>query len=78
MPSDGTPPKGQDLQYLPHLNGVINETLRLYPGVPTAMQRLTPPEGLDINGTFVPGNTVVYCPQYAICRSMFSKTWMYS
>jgi cytochrome P450 len=57
------------LQYLEHLNGVIYETLRLHPPVPTALQRLTPPEGLDIAGTYIPGNTTVWCPQYALGRS---------
>ena len=68
-PDDGSPAKGQDLQHLPHLNAVINETLRLHPPVPTTLQRLTPPEGIEINGTKIPGNTVIWCPQYATCRS---------
>ncbi|GME48286.1 putative cytochrome p450 protein [Neofusicoccum parvum] len=59
----------RDIQDLPHLNGVINEALRLHPAVPTALQRLTPPAGLDINGTHVPGGTVVWTPAYAIGRS---------
>ena len=69
MSEDGSSPKDQDLQHLAHLNAVINETLRLHPPVPTVLPRLTPPEGLEINGTRIPGNTVVWCPQYAICRS---------
>ena len=67
--ANGAPPTHQELQALPHLNGVINETLRLHPVVPTALQRLTPPEGITIGATFVPGNTVVWCPQYSIARS---------
>ncbi|KAI9791595.1 MAG: hypothetical protein M1816_003681 [Peltula sp. TS41687] len=59
----------QNLQYLNHLNGVINEALRLHPPIPTALQRLTPPEGLDIGDTHIPGNVTVWCPQYAIGRS---------
>ena len=69
LPADGSFPNHLDLQRLAHLNGVINETLRLYPAVPTSLQRLTPPEGLFIAGTFVPGNTTVWCPQYALSRS---------
>ncbi|KAI0451704.1 cytochrome P450 [Xylaria acuta] len=58
-----------DLLNLEHLNGAINEALRLVPPVPTSLPRLTPPEGLDIGGTFIPGNTTVICPQFVIGRS---------
>ncbi|KAI3324028.1 cytochrome P450 [Xylariaceae sp. AK1471] len=58
-----------DLAKLEHLNGVINESLRLFPPVPTILPRLTPPDGLDIEGTFIPGNTTVFCPQYVLGRS---------
>ncbi|KAI1363787.1 cytochrome P450 [Xylaria arbuscula] len=58
-----------ELSSLKHLNGVINEALRLFPPVPTILPRLTPPEGLNIDGTFIPGNTTVGCPQFVIGRS---------
>lgn len=61
----------QNLKYAHHLNGVIHETLRLYPPVPTALQRLTPPEGLQIGNTHIPGNVTVWCSQYAMGRSSF-------
>jgi len=55
---------------LDHLNAVINETLRLHPPVPSMLQRKTPPEGINIDGEFIPGNTIVSCPQYVLGRSM--------
>ncbi|KAI0864888.1 cytochrome P450 [Xylaria cubensis] len=58
-----------DLINLKHLNGVINEALRLFPPVPSSLPRLTPPEGLDIDGTFIPGNTVVSSPPFVLGRS---------
>ena len=61
------------LQHLDHLNGVISETLRLHPPVPTALQRLTPPEGLTIGGVFIPGNTTVWSPQYVLGRCKLSS-----
>ena len=41
---------------LPYLQAVLEEGLRLYPPVPAALLRRTPPEGETINGQFVPGN----------------------
>ncbi|KAE8036859.1 hypothetical protein FH972_009492 [Carpinus fangiana] len=57
------------IQDAPYLNGCINETLRINPPVPTMVARMTPPEGVTIGDTFVPGNMTVWCPQYVIGRS---------
>ncbi|KAF2446026.1 L-ornithine-N5-monooxygenase [Karstenula rhodostoma CBS 690.94] len=54
---------------LDHLNAVIHETLRLHPPVPSLQRRKTPSEGIFIDGIFIPGNTVVSCPQYVIGRN---------
>jgi cytochrome P450 len=48
------------------LNGVINETLRLHPPVPSGVFRDTPPEGIHIKDTFVPGNTTLRMPGWAM------------
>lgn len=53
-----------------YLLGIINEALRLYPPVPTGLQRLTPPEGATIAGHFVPGGMVVTTPTYSLHRGM--------
>lgn len=54
---------------LPHLNGVINEVLRLVPPAMTGNSRITGPDGLVINDTFIPPFTKVTAPKYAIMRS---------
>ncbi|KAF2243918.1 cytochrome P450 monooxygenase-like protein, partial [Trematosphaeria pertusa] len=56
------------LQGLPHLNALINETLRLYPPVPSAPLRQTPPEGLRIGEKFIPGNVVISTPLWSLGR----------
>jgi len=56
------------LQALPYLNALIYETLRLTPAVPSSGLRVTPREGLTLDGTFIPGGTTVLTPQYTIQR----------
>ncbi|KAB8225023.1 cytochrome P450 [Aspergillus novoparasiticus] len=68
-----TDPNGEytqeSLAILKHLNGVINETLRIHSPVPSYIPRKTPPEGINIDGTHVPGNMNVSCPQWVVGRS---------
>jgi tryprostatin B 6-hydroxylase len=59
----------EKISNLKHLNAVINEALRMHPPVPTALQRKTPPEGITVDGTYIPGNTTVICPQYVLGKS---------
>lgn len=59
------------LQKLPHLNALINETLRFHPAVPTGGYRDTPPEGMTIGGRYIPGNTTIVAPRYTISRCEF-------
>lgn len=56
------------LHELPHLSAVIDETLRLYPALPTAVTRETPPEGIIVADHFVPGYTTIAVPRYTIGR----------
>ncbi|KAK2745869.1 hypothetical protein FQN57_003482 [Myotisia sp. PD_48] len=50
------------------LEGCINEGMRLYPPVPSGMQRVTPPEGAMIAGRWIPGETIVSTPTYTLHR----------
>lgn len=65
------------IQNADHLNGCINEALRLNPAVPSAVHRMTPPEGLDVGGTHIPGGMDVFCPQYVISRNEEAYTRAY-
>ncbi|KAF2725012.1 putative cytochrome P450 [Polychaeton citri CBS 116435] len=82
--TDGKPILDQAIRDGPILNGMINEALRLNPPVPSGVFRKTPPEGVTIGQTFVPGETVIQMPQYAIghdedsyerCEEFLPQRW---
>ncbi|KAK0744971.1 cytochrome P450 [Apiosordaria backusii] len=50
------------------LTGVIKETLRLWPAVPTGGYRQTPDGGLEIAGAWVPGGVTVVSPRWSLGR----------
>ncbi|RDW71423.1 hypothetical protein BP6252_07986 [Coleophoma cylindrospora] len=52
----------------PVLESIINEVLRLYPPILFAAQRVTPREGITIDSTFIPGDTVVFMPYHQLHR----------
>lgn len=62
---DWTYEKAKTIAYLDY---IIQETLRLKPSVPAGLSRLTPPTGLQIDGVFVPGDTIVSVPAYTVHR----------
>lgn len=57
-----------ELQGCDFLTAVINETLRLHPPVPTGGYRQSPPEGMTINETYIPGNVTIVSPRHSLAR----------
>lgn len=51
------------LAAIPYLDAVLTEALRL--GSPFFLPRVTPPEGVTIEGTEIPGNTTVALAAYS-------------
>ncbi|SPO06550.1 related to pisatin demethylase cytochrome P450 [Cephalotrichum gorgonifer] len=58
----------KDISKAQHLDGMIQEALRLHPAIPSGFPRVTPPEGITIGDTFIPGGTTVVLPVYTIQR----------
>ena len=66
--SSGDGSSVQALQGLDHLNGVINEALRLNPPVPGGVYRDSPKEGIQVGDHFIPGEVTILMPTYTIHR----------
>ncbi|ORY67019.1 cytochrome P450 [Pseudomassariella vexata] len=53
---------------LKHLNAVLNESLRLYPALPTGGARKSTKNGVTIGGNFIPPHTTIIAPRFSIFR----------
>ena len=69
--SDGTFPAHALRTDAPYLNAVLAETLRLQPPNPSGVVRQTPPEGITVGRTAIPGDVALYMPFVAIHRCTF-------
>jgi hypothetical protein len=58
-------------QHYPVLNSIMLESFRLQPLVPNGGERVSPPQGLQIGETFIPGNCIIKVPSYTIFRGKF-------
>ncbi|KXH33844.1 benzoate 4-monooxygenase cytochrome P450 [Colletotrichum simmondsii] len=61
-------PEHAALSKLRYLQACIDESLRLHPPVPSGVQRMTPPEGLQVDDVWLPGDTIVFVPSYTQYR----------
>ncbi|KAJ5770903.1 uncharacterized protein N7511_002954 [Penicillium nucicola] len=68
------PVRDKDLRYLPYLNNVITESLRLYTAVPFGLPRAVPTEGAEFCGYSLPGGITVSTQSHSLHRdpSIFS------
>ena len=59
-------PSFDRIKFLPYLRACIDETLRHRPSLAIGLPRVTPPEGMYIAGTWVPGETTVSIPTWGM------------
>lgn len=62
----GTQWSYEEVKAVTFIDDVINETLRLKPALLTGGHRVTPPQGITVDGTFIPGDTNVFVPTHRI------------
>ncbi|KAF2275833.1 cytochrome P450 [Westerdykella ornata] len=55
-------------QRLPYLDAVIQESFRLHPAAGLILERIVPPQGMNILGEFIPGGTIVGCNAWVLHR----------
>ena len=53
---------------LPYLDAIINESFRLHPAPGLVIERVVPPQGMDILGHQIPGGTIVGCNAWVVHR----------
>ncbi|KAL3454575.1 cytochrome P450 [Aspergillus insuetus] len=68
LTDDGGETEHRKLQAATLLNACIFEALRLHPAVPSGLPRKTPPEGVYVGETYVPGDTVMMVNIYAMAH----------
>lgn len=57
-----------EAQLLPYLDACIKEAFRMHPAAGLPLERVTPPEGVNICGEQIPGGTIVGCSAWVIHR----------
>ncbi|KAJ5713157.1 uncharacterized protein N7483_010338 [Penicillium malachiteum] len=63
MPNGSSEWTYEKVKQVTYLDDVINETLRLRPAIMTLGSRVTPPEGLQVDEVYIPGDVNVFVPQ---------------
>lgn len=57
-----------DSQKLPYLDAVVQESFRMHPAAGLLLERIVPPQGINICGEQIPGGTIVGCNAWVLHR----------
>ena len=56
----------EETRDLPYLSACVKESMRLHPAAGLTLERIVPPQGLELCGHFLPGGTIVGCSAWAL------------
>lgn len=64
-----------EAQKLPYLDAVIQESFRIHPAAGLILERVVPPQGIEILGERIPGGTIVGCNAWVLhrCPEIFGE-----
>lgn len=57
-----------ETQKLPYLDACIQESMRVHPAAGLILERVVPPQGVEILGEFIPGGTIIGCNAWVLHR----------
>lgn len=63
------------LAALSHFNGIIHESMRLVPAALAGPTRITPSEGMNFEGTFIPAGVKIAAPPWTIFRCAYETSF---
>ncbi|CAH0003225.1 unnamed protein product [Clonostachys byssicola] len=49
-----------------YLQACVDESMRIHPIIPGGVQRHTPPQGLQVGDTFIPGDVIIQVPMHSV------------
>ncbi|CAH0017908.1 unnamed protein product [Clonostachys rhizophaga] len=64
--SDSEELQNDSLIGMKYLQACIDESMRMHPIVPGGVQRHTPPQGLQVGDTFIPGDVIIQVPMHTV------------
>lgn len=68
--SDSKELQNDSLIGMEYLQACIDESMRMHPIVPGGVQRHTPPQGLRVGDTFIPGDVIIQVPMHTVNYGM--------
>lgn len=58
------------IEHCPYYIACVKETMRVCPSAPNIFPRMSPKEGYEINGQFIPGGVEISCNPWLVHRDM--------